>query len=334
MNEKLKKEFVAQYSESPATRKLAQSTLRLLAPFEREWGMDYTLQSLPELESAVNQIIGVRRQSAKVAMTILQKYAQWRKDNGHPTGDAIFSVELDTINQMRQHMVSSPTHLKMILDAAFDPPTMETADCVYRALLWMGFAGLTATESVQVRAEDVRMKDMTILYEGIEHPIYREAISDFENARSLDSFVDIKLRDGNAIYRRIKRAEGTEILRGKSNTRTKPPEQMIRSTFRPMLARKLAEAEKRNDNLDQPANLSFDISYDRVYMSGIFYRAYEKERFGISADFVEQAKRELERRKKRMQPKSITPRYEQKTLQTVIHDYKQDYEAWKKAFEV
>lgn len=326
---------------SLSTRKFASYVFAAMYNYEKEWNTDFSEQPTEVLQNAVNNIIGIRRQSGEHTLKVLQDYVRWRKRIDPSTGDGIFDVYVDTVNKMRERMVSSPLHLRRILDDVFDSVHEDSSDCVYRAFLWMGFSGISAEDAICVTSDDVNLQFMEIRRNGQTYPIYRESLQTFIQVCTLTYFTDCKVIRGKNVYCRTERAPGNEIMRTSTNfLGGQDGRDPLRSSIRPRIARMLSDAESRNENREssERLNLNYGISFDRVYLSGVFYRAYEAERAGTSPDFTEQARLKMERKKAKAvdsdkQPyKETKYNSENKVMSRITRELAADYEAWKKAF--
>lgn len=322
---------------SLSTRKFASSVLTAMHPYELDWGTDFSEQPADVLQKAVNDIIGIRQQSGEHVLKVLQEYVRWRKEiEPDSTGDGIFDVYIDTVNKMRERMVSSPLHLQRIMDDVFDKTRENSSDCVYRAFLWMGFSGIRADDTICVTSDEVDLQLMEIRHNGETYPIYRESVPVFIRVCTLTEFTDHKMIRGKSTPCVTERAPGNTIMRMSENFLSRQGSRdPLRSTIRPRLARKLSDAQRRNDerNPNEKLNLNYDISFDRVYLSGVFYRMYEAERAGAVPDFTEQAEMQIRSRKANGKTYKESPHNnERKVVLRIARELAADYEAWKKAF--
>lgn len=322
-NEMQKKAFIDSRpsTEKNATKKLIAQIFGWFEPHETDWGMDLSLQTAEVLQPIVNSLAGLRYKSTELVLILLKEYVKWSRDNGYDVSDGIFNVSIDTIDKVKNQMVSSPAHLKTILDkrpvkigdetveCGFDTPDKETIDITYRVFLWMAFAGLEDKDAIRVTAENVDLKKLRINFEGHIYTIYKESKEDFEKACKLTDFL---YEHPNYVTRRD-RVEGDTIMRG---FRSSPVDLL---TIRPIINKRLYSGKTPTKE---------KISYRRIYLSGIFYRAYEREQMGLPVDFSDVVAREMQG-KEYSQTKT-------RTLTTIANTFEReflaDYEKWKCAF--
>jgi len=323
-----KERFVNErYPNSEISRKQVLATLMSLSSFEESWGMDFTMQDLPELQKAFSSIISTAYSGSKTTLIRFHRYAKWRIDNGLPCADSVFKLVPDRITAMKESMVSSPAHLAKVLDAVFDDPVTGSSDIIYRVFLWMGFSGISDSEALRVTKDEVDFRTMTIHHEGFEYPIYSESKYDFRIACDINEFVEGK--------KRRKRCDGDEIMRGKNDTSSRSPESVLIGTIRPMVFRRFKSAEAANQNLERPLDIGYDITFSRVLLSGTFYRMYQDEINGNPPDFAEYALAEFHRAQQSDKPYKVSdanPRWG--ILLRLRKSAESDYNSWKKAFNL
>ena len=313
-NEVDKKAFIASHTKSLRTAKLFDQVFRWFEPYEVEWGSDLSTRSTEDLQKAINEVSGVRVKSAELILTIIKEYVKWRKAAGLEVSDGVYNVKINTIEKVRQQMVASPLDLKIVLDAEgsnFDHVDKETIDIVYRVLLWMAFAGMEDSDAIKVTADEVDLTNMVIRHNGYEYEIYKECLPDFEKACNLSSFNYFH----PSYTRRRQRVDGNLVLRGYRSA------QIDLTTIRPILNKKFANSKSSGRCFRK-------LSYNRVYLSGVFYRAYEQERVGIPVDFTSVIEREMSGKEY-----TITSTRSLNTIANKIRrEYMADYDRWKCAF--
>ena len=298
------------------------STLMLLNDYEIKWGSDFTLQTLSELQPAFNEVVSSTWYGANSTLQRLKKYAFWRKANGLPCGNDVFALCVDRSVVIRESMVASPEALAVLLNAVFDPPSMATTDIIYRVFLWMGYFGIDDRSAIRVEASDVDLKEGRIRMTSGEHIICPDAIDDFISACCLTTFA--------RGHKQVARAEGNTIMRG---FRRIDPDTMLVNTVRPTLARRLGAAAKANRVRSNPIPVGFDITFNRVFMSGLFYRLYEQERLRVRIDFARYAEEEFERAQASGKPYSVTSGNPKTAILLRLRkSIEADYAGWKQAF--
>lgn len=322
-NEKVKMEFLASYTKKSTSAFITQ-IFNWFEPYEKMWGMDLSQQATEILQPIVNELTGVREKSTELVIIILKEYVKWCGRNGYEVSKGIFDVRINTIDKIQNQMVASPLHLKAILDdekSNFDSLEKETVDITYRVFLWMAFAGLEDKDAVRVTSKDVDFDNLRINFEGHSYEIYKECKEDFEKACKLTMF---NYEHPHYVTRR-QRADGNVIMRGfRSPT-------VDLKTIRPIINKKFSEDNDTEEKKEANRQKS-GISYKRIYLSGIFYRAYEQERAGLPVDFSNIIALEIARKEKTKKYTTTKTR----TLATISNrmkrDYLADYEKWKCAF--
>lgn len=325
-NDDRKKSFIDSYTNSQKTTSLIVQIFTWFEPYESEWGSDLSQQSSVTLQPVVDRISGLRSKSVELVLIILKEYVKWCARNGYQVSNGIYDVKVSAIDKIREQMVASPLHLKTILDSHFRPSDTETVDITYRVFLWMAFAGLSDREAIRVSSGDVDLENLRINFEGRSYEIYKECRLDFEKACNLKYF-NYEHPDYETIQR--DRVEGDLIMRG------------IRShvieikTIRPVINKKLRKhiwENGQDKNKSKNDSQEDKLSYKRIYLSGIFYRAYEQEMAGLPVRFSEAVAIEMQR-------KESQGRYtlsKTRTLTTIANaierEYISDYARWKCAF--
>lgn len=311
-NEDVKKAFIRSFTKSLNTAKVAQIVFNGTEPFEKIWGSDLCTKSAEDLQPIIDKM-GLRNCSRQATLRILREYTKWCLDSKiEGACDGMMHVDTAGLEKIKTQMVSSPYHLQKFLNAVFDPEIEETIDNVYRCYLWIAYLGLPEKALINIKDSDVNLHRLVISYEGTDFPIVREALPAFTNAVGLTSF--LYKHPKYAVPIRIDRAEGDLIMRC-----TAPEVSML--TTRPAISRKIAKAIREGKT-------NLQLSYHRSQLSGLFFRAYEMERAGVSPDFSDAAKWDLSDAQ-RLQPSAAN---KQKIKQR-SNAYLDDYLRWKLAFE-
>ncbi len=313
-NEKQKQGFISSHTNRDKTAALITQVFNWFEKYEDEWGVDLSQQSSEKLQPVVNELTGVRIKSTELILIILREYVKWCAKNGYDVSKGVFEVRINTIDKIQSQMVASPLHLKSILDKYFETTDRETVDIIYRVFLWMAFAGMADKDAIQVTVDNVDLENLRINFEEHSYEIYKECKDDFEKACKL---LDFSYEHQTPYYvTRRQRASGDLIMRGiRSAT-------VDLKTIRPVINKRFS-----SDDGDTKSKLSFK----RIYLSGIFYRAYEQERAGLPVDFSEVIALEISRKEKVKEYAKNTM-----TINTISNrmkrEYLADYEKWKCAF--
>lgn len=341
-NEERKQEFINTHTQKNSTKKFMAQIFNWFEPYETEWGIDLSQQSAEILQPVVDKTSGLRSKSTELVLILLKEYVNWCGRNGYETSRGIYDVKVNSIEKIKNQMVSSPLHLKTIMDKepkkesensdekedkfGFDKPERETVDITYRVFLWMAFAGLDDEDAVRVTSEDVDLVNLKINFEGYSYDIYKECIEDFEKACNLKNFL---YEHTNYTIRRD-RAPGNCIMRGfrSSNVDLK--------NIRPIINRKLNPTENDRKELKNLKCPYRKLSYNRIQLSGMFYRMYERERAGCMLNFSEEVDSQIKKKLKK-DPNAYTTS-DTRTMTTIANqierEYLADYKKWKCAFAI
>ena len=143
-----------------------------------------------------------------------------------------------------------------------------------------------------------------------------EAVSMIRKANSIVQSVCDEEEDTVIVPRMV----GREILRGKMSTRaaSKSVRQSVPTTFRQIVSKRFADASMRYAESGRTDYYleSLNLSYKRIYLSGVFFRAKQHE--DLTGDYPTFDFAHDNRRK------GIAA-YQEKS-------YAEDYENWKRAF--
>ena len=261
-NQEQKKKFISSLTKSASTAQNAETLFAATGPYEELAGKDICTFSVDELQPVADEVFALRSNGKWLSRFILQEYSKWCIAMGVEGADnSIYHINLLSLGKVKRQMVSGPAHLQRYLDAVYDPEKEETIDNLYRCYLWMAFCGIEDEAALELKASAVDLRSMTILLGDDEIPLYRESIPAFRKAVELTEFT---YKHPN--YQEIKRQRipGDELMRGiKAMPRIKP--------FRVRLSRTLAAAYKEGRTQEL-------LSYERIKLSGLFYRVYEQER--------------------------------------------------------
>lgn len=324
-NEKQKKEFISYYTKKNTTAQLTRQIFDSFEPYESTWQMDLSAQNAELLQPVINEITGLRSKSADPILIILREYVKWCKNNGLETSRGIFEVRLSFTDKIRRQMVASPLDLKIRLDYAFDVPEKETVDIVYRVFLWTAFAGMEDVDAIRLTANNIDLPKLRINFEGHSYELYKECILDFEKACNLIEFYYEHSEPDYVMWRN--RAESDLILRG-----IRTPEVKL-ERLRAAVRQKLVSAPQPDDG-DNDYRKQSKLAYNRVYLSGLFYRMYERERAGIQPNFSAIVAQDMAKRRA-IEEYTLT---KTRTLTTIANtmerNYLLDYQKWKCAFDI
>lgn len=326
-NEQVKLAFIDKYTESKQTEKLLRHIFDGTKDIEERYDKDFYAMDAEQAQEAFNYVSGIKVNGASSILMILKAYVRWCVANGYPATKAIQELRIDVHDKLRESYVASPKHLLYSLDEAFPNPDKNEIEYIYRSFLWLGFMGLQVSEAIQVTAEHIDFNTFHLTFPGHIAPyrVYPEAIPDLKKAIELKEFEEPRGKSGV----KKPRAAGKEILRGKVSKRTLA--EAVELTFRPTISRAFRAAldKYESQGIEVPKKYSLKLTFKHVYMSGIFYRAYEGERMGIPPSFGAIVIHERRHAKESNFSRNYT---ERKLLNILIRDMEQDYDNWKSVF--
>jgi len=265
-NEGQKSAFIAAAYPGEAKRGEIAGLFEFFAPYEESWGGDLVQQHIDRLQPAFNEIVKtITATKAQALLAALKKYRKWYladKPNAVSAGVLLLKVELGS--KLRGSMVASPRHLKMVLDEVFEPPEKETQDCVYRALLWMAFAGVPRDQAALVTVDEVDFYNLQIHHGGKEYIIRQEGLTEFHKLCELDNLAYIH-RNPDYEQRRARLA-GEQLLRGYG------PQSVIISKICDDMTKRFSKSK-------------WALTYNSVADCGVYYDKFELERCGQKVSF-------------------------------------------------
>lgn len=317
-NEELKTKFISSYTQSPNTANVAATVFTAMEPFEEAWQADLCTKSADELQSVIDKAVGLRVRSQWMSLLILKEYVRWCIAMRVPGAcDGMLHINAAGLDKIRKQMVSSPFHLQQYLDAVFSKEEDEMLDNLYRCYYWMAYGGVRDDDVLSIKVSDVDFSEMCIHYGDTSIPIYREALPAFRNAVELTSFLYRHPNYAKPIRR--DRVPGDTLIRGyRVITQT--------SNLRSNMSHLSADAIKKGKT-------ELQLSFYRVWMSGLFYRMYERERAGMpidSTDFTSVAADLMADKTYVIKGRTkIEHRQRQRG-----RGYMEDYQRWKLAFSI
>ena len=328
-NELLKQEFIDQFDGNESKQQNLLWLFNATESFEKIWKADICTRGGEDLQKIADHLFGFRNAAMGSRRRLLKEYLNWCVDKGVPGAkNDIGSVNMASTEKMRARTVSSPMHLQMYLNALFLDEKLLTRDNAVRAYCWLAYMGMPEEEILEVRCDEVNIENRIVTHNGAEYRIYPEAVPCLRNCKELDHFVCIHpLYPDKTSVR--KRASGDLLLR------VTAPEVSCK-VFRhdmSVASRKLADkkgdsAKTKEERLINRAE-TLRLTYYRIWISGLFYRAYLAEGFNVEPDFTEAAVRFAASER-------ITYSGKNYNKDTVVrkekNNYLKDYMIWKKAY--
>lgn len=242
------------------------------------------------------------------------RYKEWCAEKGFRSV-IIHSneVAVDVSENIRDTMVYSPSHLARLLQIAFKDPVSRSSKCVYRAYLWLGFAGMNPLDAASVRVSDVDLKSRMVQFNNRWYMIPEEGINDIKTVMRTKEFVSV-MRGKKVSF---PREDGDRILRGRKQKKQESVSAYVRNTLRSTVQLRFKEAGYNG------------MSFLRIRRSGIFYEMFRREVHGLAVNFAPIAHDDYlagDYKESKANPK-------QKCVRRLMLIYEKDYAAWKSAFE-
>lgn len=313
----VKNRFIYQYSGSEYMKLECERVFNLFENYEIQWGADICTRSAEELQPIIDKIAGVRSRSKVRQFAILREYVKWCIGVG-VEGATNGLLEVDTLglSKLRLHMVPNPMSLQKYCDDIFEPEKDETVDNINRCYFWLAFSGMNEKEILEVECSDIDIQNMVINYKGERYPIYPQAIPSLKNCVNLQRFV-YKHKNYVKNFSYKERVHSKKLMRG------------IKGLYSISALREAVAREAAVTDIEGRRKTNLKLSYYRVYLSGIFYRAYEMEKAGYPVDFKDVTNKFLRN-------KGYVASHEENELEKkkrqVQRDYEIDYQRWKLAF--
>lgn len=293
--------------ETRSSTDFGKSIFNTTEPYEQEAGQDLCELQSEVLQSIANDNFGSRTRTMDSTIAFLRSYVLWCKEQGYPSSDGIYNVETQMDEKMKRYMVASPKHLQTILDRAFPPVESETVDCIYRCYLWMSFSGIDKEEATEVKVSEIDFNSMLIEHGGKSFELYRDAVPAFRMACDATEF---KHYHTNPDYMKIvNRFPGEYLLRGIKSEKVKL-----------VTAKRVVQTAFKNSGVE--------LTYDKIRLSGVFYRAYEAERSGDNVNFDDIVVEKIVKRESTYH-RNYT---RNKAANMIKRDLLDDYACWKAAF--
>lgn len=306
----LKARFIRQYTNSANTALRCESLFDIVESVESELGKDVCTMTDDEFSGVLSLVCGVKHSTGTRMSAFLRDYIKWCVDTDvSGANQDLLTVEFDQTDNMRDGMYKSPSHLQHVLDSLFYPVSEGTFHNALRCYIWLAYIGLQQKEIEIVEKTNVDFASNTVHSASGAHSIYMEAIPTFLSCVNETSFRYFHNKHGGLSPR--ERADSALLLaRTKSTVKS---QELINSICAVTRAKE--------------SNASF--RYDRLLLSGVFYRMYLREtEDGIPVDFHLFAQEFV--LAKRMFKSS---KYDESAeVRKTAFMFKQDYAAWKVAF--
>lgn len=314
-NVNLKEQFITECAKTKHAIDLFRKIFEASGAYETKWGFDICYASTEELQPLVDELIGFRSFDIDENIKVLRDYIDWCANRGiKNVSRSIDFVDTRGISKMKRQMVTGPKQLQIYLDGLFRTDDQYTRDSIFRAFFWFAFSGIDEQDTIMIRKKHIDLATQSIVFNGEEYPIYREGLQAIQNCMNLKEF-----RSYNSTYitgyKLLNRADGDYLLR---STNSVPSIQSLRVQISTRI-----KDSATNDKT------GLQLSYYRIWLSGVFYRVYQDEISGIPVDFYDISRKEVLRK---FGDKDISDKTKREKISKSNVYYKRDYDRWKKTF--
>ena len=314
-NEERKSAFMENNGLDHWKFKWATSVFNTVEHYERELGIDIAEMTAEEVSKALVTSDITSHATISNRTSFIVRYKEWCAEHGFKSVhiDAA-DVHVDFSDNIRETMVCSEKQLVSIFEKAFPEKSENDSKCIYKAHLWLGYAGMQDLDTVRVRSSDIDFNQCAVFLDNKMYYFPEEGKRDIRHASEMEVFVRVV----NGKPRTFRRSDGDTILRGRIMTNREIDDKAY-------LAKTLRSAVQVGFVSSGYSGMSFV----RVRRSGIFREAFRREVKGIPVNFYEVGHDDFVFTGK----KPTQGQTKQKILRRIILTYEKDYEAWKRAFE-
>lgn len=329
-NAEFKEKFLADTTITKQARDNRRRTFNLFEEYESKKNADLCTMSSEEIQNVLNSASsGMRARSNDNDIITIRSYIKWCAVNN------ISGVSLDGLNvtssnieQIRTHTVKNPLHLKKFLDDVFierDGTTFDPLKCFF----WMAFGGCNEEDVMYLTNNDIDFDSRIIKGRSWQGILYKEGIDTVRQCAEATEFLYINSQYVNKGDIMRERVPGNCIFRGVRGSST--PDLIV---FRSNISRKVKDAIAKGKT-------DLNLSYYRVWLSGIFYRMRELEIAGYLTDknfealanmFLKTKSKDDIYYERHINSKLDNPnisKQDRGTFLRKVNDYKTDYENWK-----
>lgn len=312
-NEERKVQFIQECGLEAQRALWVATTFNNTGLMEEELGKDLAELTAEEVGDALATTGIVSSMTIGNRIPLVVRYKNWCAEKGFPTVIVKTSeIRVDISDNIRDSMVYSASQLAGLLQLAFPDTSKKSVKCIYRAYLWMGFAGMQQVDAASVRVSDVDLKSGMIHFQNRWYTIPHEGMHDLRKVCKETEFVRI-MRGKEVVFRR---EEGDRILRGNRLKKQATVQSYVRDTLRSTV-----QAGFKNIGHD-------GMSFLRIRKSGIFCEMFGREVHGLAVNFAPVAHDDYlagDHVESKANPK-------QKVVRRIMLAYERDYAAWKNAY--
>lgn len=314
-NEKIKNKFIDERFKGRTGAKDAIRLFEAVSFWESKSGTDICTMPKEQLQIIVDETVSRKLQGQYNRLYILKDYAKWAIINNIPGAcNEIDKIQSAGLLKVRQQLVANPVQLKSVLDSVLAPSKDQTIDEVLKCYLWLGYSGVAEKDVSLIKKEHILFDEQSIIFNNNKYPIYRESLDVIKNCVFCNSFLYVHPNYNHNIYR--DRVPGDELLRGIRRT----PDDVI--GLRRDASAKIIKAFNNG-------KINIKPSFKRMYISGLFFRKYEREIAGFPVEFSDEALKLMEGKDYKLESREHSLEY---IRDHISREYYLDYQRWKVAF--
>ena len=309
-NEELKRKFLNSADLSKSGIQKYEHFFEQTCKWEKQYNTDLCrMNDIKMLQEVFDSMSGVSYRSAHTIKSIFKRYIDWCiQEAVEGAVDITNKIVMGNPDVFKETMVQSPMYMQKFLNEVFMPENTNTADNTYRCLFWLAYSGMRSSDALLVKTGDVDFNTMSVKYNGTSYPLYKEAIPAFKNCVELKSFTYINPRYTSV----LPRYNSDQLLRGIKAD-------MTLITVKSYMSRKVSAS-----------NAHVKLTYDKARMSGIYYRMYEQEVYGVELDYPNLALKYMSEKEYHFKNKYSY----QRLKNTIARGFADDYRKWKTAFNL
>lgn len=320
-NDSIKKQYLVDRIKSRVTMEKCINIFKKIEPFEQSFGKDIYQMNLQEITKVFEEVLPARKAARQSLMYEVKKYIVWCRRTGL---DVLYSIddiilEVDTVNldKVRSQLVSSPTHLQVLLNQYFDSEEKETVDCVLRAACWMSYCGIPPYLLGDIANSDVNIDDYTVDVCGKKYNMCEDSYKSLYACKTLSSFMAY-IHPGHppsCLERNTEEGLFLNLIKTKASF----------IVLRQAISNKGKQLKKKNPE-------QRTITLDNIWISGWFYRALQNESQGVEPDFTNMIIQKRDIKRMKSGDYNLYNTTENGVIASACRTMKEDYLDWKQAF--
>ncbi len=299
-NVDLKNKFIEQVNNE-ASKEIYRRLFSRVSQVEFELDQDLCqISDEDKIQEILYLICGVKKNTTNVVLSRCKQYIQWCLREKVPGAtDALLNNQYNSDEKFLTGLVGSAKDLTRCLNVVFDKEIKHTYDNVCRCFFWLAFIGVPLKDVFEIKSSDVDLNKKKITHNSAAYEICDEAMPSITNCVKLRAFMYSHPNYSTDISR--DRVNSDQLLRGIKN------EAKI-TTLKPTISKRVNQKG------------IIQLKYDKVLLSGIFCRMYQRELDGYPINFEEVVRHYLK------------PGQAKNRINASVSNIEYEYKIWKKVF--